>query len=247
MERKTAKVYVSLDTLLDTRLGCLVENFKDKTPEYLEDYKSRKYERFGNLSCTEFRRLYMKRSKSILANSTITGVQDLLTQIAVIQEKENASGPEPLRLILELNTYPFILTADEQAKIKRLLNQVTANSYSQVQVVCLSDKEIPPSHFKGNYTAIFMYGYSDWFLLHTSLNSFQKAIIPNISFIVPEVIFYDDKTEEEFAQKYPGKNIFDVVEVVMAPFVGVTFYPIDHFCALPIKDTTTKKSEDRPG
>jgi len=188
----------------------------------------------------------MKRSKSILANSTITGVQDLLTQIAVIQEKENASGPEPLRLALELNTYPFVLTAEEQDKIKRLLKYVTANCYSQVQVVCLSDKEIPPAYFKNNYTAIFMYGYSDWFLLHTSLNNFQKAIIPSVAFIVPEVIFYDGKTEEEFAQKYPGKNIFDVIEVVMAPFVGVSFYSIDHFCALPIKDVTSKMSEDRP-
>lgn len=234
LANKTLRVYVSLDTLLDTRLGCLAENFKDDTPKYLKDYSTRKFERFGDLSCKDFRKLYKKRTKAVLSNSIITNIQDLLAQIAVVQAKENLSGPESIDLVIELNTYPYVLTEAEQKKIKSVVHFATGKLYSGISVVNIPDKDLTPSYFKNSFVAIFMYGYADWFQYHSEKNNFKDAIIPEIAFIVPEVYFYDDEDEDQFSKTYTGKNILDVVEAIMAPFVGITFYQISNFCALPL-------------
>lgn len=228
--------YTTLDSVLDTRLGCLRKHFphrfesKELIEEITKDYGSRRYERFPGISCSEFRDLYLARDKTDLSLASPTEIRDELIRFAIKVKYDGVQNNANYIPKLVLNTYPYVLETDKEKEELAIAIRIMVCNELDVEIVYLKPEEITPTHCAKNYICMAMYDYSEWLDVHTKSGAFQATPIPEITLMVPEVWLDSSFSEEEFKVMRKGKTVADTLEVMASGFIGLQFIPITIFC-----------------
>jgi hypothetical protein len=232
----TMSFYTTLDSVLDTRLGCLRKHFphrfenKEAVEAITKDYGTRRYESFPGIGCSEFRALYLTRDKVDLSLSSPTELRDELIRFAVKIKYDAVQNNTNYIPNLVLNTYPYVLESDKEKKDLAVAMRIMVCNELDVEIVYIKPEELTPSYCIKNYVCMAMYDYSEWLDIHTNSGAFQSTPIPEITLMVPEVWLDSSFSEEEFKVSRKGKTVADTLEVMASGFIGLQFIPVTIFC-----------------
>ena len=245
-ETNRVTFYVALDVILDTRFGCLVTHFGDKTLDMTKNYFIREYDRFGTLSTEEFIKLYKKRDKSILKNSIVTNCIDILSDFVKDTNYKNTYSPDIAIPQIVINTYPYDLNETELIAIKIAIRHKIKEDVA-IETIKMSPKELTPRHVENNYQLMAMYDYYVWLETQTHLGNVQKYPIRDITLFAPMVYFNDKLNPDEFKRIRKGRTVKDSIEVLASAFINLQLIDIGYFNFLvpsiaKMKENNTKVS-----
>ena len=220
--------YVALDVLLDTRFGCLVTHFGDKTLDMTKDYFVRQYERFGDLRSAEFIELYKKRDKEVLKNSVITNFINILSDFIKDAEYKNTYSPELTVPAIVVNVYPYVLTDAETDMIRNAM-YFRLQKEIQIDIVNINYKNLTPKFVEGNYQIMAMYDYYIWLDQQTLLGNVHKYPIRNVTLYAPMIYFDDTLNPDDFKKMRKGRTVKDTIEVISSMFINLQLIDIGYF------------------
>jgi hypothetical protein len=232
MANKTLKkVYLSLDALFDLRQGtlnCISPEFAAEVTSS-ETYFTREIDQFetktfGSLSPAIYKKVFEKHGNLILRNSLMTKILTFVHSLFREFFKQAINTPFLSGVELEINTYPFILSAKEERDILECVVTHIGVNYS-ISLVHLSPAMLSPDVIRGNYVAVIMYDYVEWFNTHG--NAVVKVPMRDVGFYLPKLLFGRKFTKAELNEFAKMKtNPFDFFATAMAPLTVVQHLPI---------------------
>jgi hypothetical protein len=225
------KLYVSLDSLLDTRLGVLntidVDFATDVTLK--ESYFTRVSDTFKNSKGNElnkelFNKVLNELKELVLRNSFKTKMHVFLVQLCYAINIKYLEVPVPYSFSIDINTYPFTLNDNE---IKDLLESIVSliGKDFDINVVSLAPNQLTIDYVKDNYQAMIMYNYHDWLNLHNE--NLKKKKLTEVTLYVPKIYFgsIPSKNDLEELDKV-NKDPFDFNKEILRPILSIEYLPI---------------------
>lgn len=202
----TQDILVELDCLLDTRAGTLARLGDDLVEQVLKSgYHTRRADWFEGVDMAEYERLYKGRDVITLAHSYPTDcfktVRDLVRKIEQTVTEQNSPYGRVNRIFV--NTYPYKLSAEEQAEIGKAL-VVRFGTMTPVELVHLATKDLSPKHVRENYGFMFLYEYDPWLSEHFNVDPTKddirhalKNLLLNVTVFSPAIYYKKPPTVEE--------------------------------------------------
>lgn len=238
---KPNKIYIDLDSLLDTRLGTLAKiNDSLASDNFDTNYHFRERDSFKGISREEFKKAYAKRDEETLSLSRITNIFKFVIPkliIPLIDKTRPNSYVEGL--ILEINLYPYLLDDETKQEIHRAIS-VWIENLIPITLVTLSIEERTPEHCRDNYVAVIQYEHADWLNYHyncsawSSIGEMASKVVrlPKLPFFVPALLDGQDFNPEELNEEerklgHPLKAYeFMVSLLVKLEFIDVEYFSI---------------------
>lgn len=210
---KLESVYVTLDALLDTRLGTVAKINQDIANKLAisDSYHKRDQDVFEGIDVSEYKRLYKDRDVETLALSIVTNVVTLIKKIVSGLAEQAIKRPFHNGGKVVVNYYPYKLSEEEQVEIGKAI-AIWVKGTAPVELVNIPDSALTPEYCRDNFALMIMYDYAPWLDLHAE--SFKKVQIPNLTLFAPAIYFEKKPTDEELKR---------LVSESMHPFEGMTF------------------------
>ena len=228
MSTDTIKILIDLDSLFDIRQGILsklVDNNTLKDIVTSEEYIFRNIDRFSNIDVVKYNEVNNNRDKSIISNSIIAYMFNILKSKIANIEKRNAYHNENKASELLINIYPFTLTEKEQADLVDVLF-VKLNTNIFINIVSYSIKQLSPLFLKNNnIIASYIYNSKDWLDFHSK--DLDKNKSPDTSIYFPSIV-YKELSKDELKQlsKLGFNDIFSFTEFLFSPYIVINFLPV---------------------
>ncbi len=237
--RKTC-VLVSLDALLDTRIGTIDRIAPTVGKEIVKDwYHERTIDRFGRegteLTNAKYEEAYKNRDVETIGHSIITQVPVYLNTLVM---KYNMMAGMPLDTKgyeVHVNIYPYELSERAQEDLIKVMAEYTGH-LPNIEIVSIPPDELTVAGIRNLYTHIIMYDFNEWLALH--IDEFSSVQVPGTMFIVPRLHMSttsDEKLKLLNSDESPTKQFdseadaFDLTTVSMAVFMGLVFADVRLF------------------
>lgn len=220
---------VEIDSILDTRLGVLMDIVPDQVPSILADsYHDRLWDVFPGVDLLTFQRRYNERDVSILKNSWSTPMADLMTDFVMKTLKQTLRTPFHKQPKIDINSYPYVLN-DTDAEIIIAAVAAKTNQQCDVSMVSYSPSDLNPVFLKNHYEVVMMYDFQEWLEAHAVSGIWKKYTCPNVSVMAPLMV----KNPDSYDKNMKIQNIFSDYETLsktMAPYVDMQFLPLEAYC-----------------
>ena len=181
------QIYVDIDSLLDTRLGTLIQYFPEVAGSMLmnmDKYYKRFRDEFFPIPNNLFKHLYNKRNKETLKNSKLTNItQVLVEEINFIEfnpELKNLTGKPKLII----NVYPYDFSNREEDLLKTIIWNILDYADYDIEVINISPLNID-SKFLSKCYSIIMYNGLDWLNYKLATKEIINGEILDTRFYVP--------------------------------------------------------------
>lgn len=235
---KIKGMYVELDALFDTRLSIINLLNKNLSLELLgnENYTLRYFDEFDYISNNVFNNYYKNRNKTVLQNSYITKLIELVVfELDVILSKKiDINDNTPVKL--DVNVYPYELTDDEKEKIKEALLIYNIVPEVEIQIINISTEDLTLNQIGSNYSMAMMYDVTSWleYQLAVSLNSSAiDTVIYGSALLKEALVFKDTKALE---------NLFKMQEELYKPYIHYTAISTLYYCTREIMNEKIKEN-----
>lgn len=236
--------YLSIDSILDARFGAVSRINPDIAKGLIaKGYHQRKGDFFEGIDPEEYRSLYEKYEVETLMESTVTNVfQFLQPQVAdVLREGIAQEIQHHLRPVLDVNVWPYAMTADEMAYLRTMV-YARLGGIIGVNVFSRDLAELTPQHCAESYLMMVMYDY------HHYLNAHSEALIknpkPTLMLVGPMVYFNrNPETDEETIEHLKrGINSLALLEAAVAARICLKFVNVDVFSIVYPDDRLAQKA-----
>lgn len=239
-------IYVSLDVLLDTRLGTLAKLGGNELviKTLMSNYHTRQDDKFKDVDVTAYKRMYANRDVETLSLSTLTQVMPLVRQFTTSLMKQTLNRPFHEGVRIFVNIYPYQLDDEEQQELTQVLAELMAG-FSKVdiplkmEIVSLSDEELTPEYCKTNFSLMLMYDYDNW--LSVQQRAILKSPMPEVTLYAPRIYTVQTPTDEQLAElktQFPWSP-FEAIEKSISGGVTLELMPIELFSILKPEELTT--------
>lgn len=225
-----SSLYVTLDALLDTRLGTLFHIDPERAitalhkPDHAGDtYFTRKYDAFYGYDQAEYEEAYKNRDKAVLKNAVMTQVVLMMKFFVDKTVKASISTPYAKYPKIVINLYPYVLSDVEIALLKHGVNAVLRDT-ADIETVFMSPKEVTPAYLKQNFASAVMYDYIDWLEVHSESKALANAYCRDLPLIVPSLVRSADSWNASKDQ-----DVFKSIEVYTSIFIKLMIYPVSSF------------------
>ncbi len=162
---------VELDCLLDTRIGTISlinpaaavelvsKKYWERTSDNFEELTN------GLVTDEEFIDRYEDRDLETLLYSRPTNILKLLHEITNSVAHQRVSSPDTEHLIVEVNTYPYILDAEDT---EMLINSVRCYTNPETEVVAKRYKheQMTVANIDSFWDCVIIYDFDKWFTNH---------------------------------------------------------------------------------
>ena len=238
---KPNKIYIDLDSLLDTRLATLAKQSDQLAAVNLTDeYHSRERDKFLGITKAEFQKLYKERDIETLSLSRITNIFKFVIPKLIIPFIDRTRPNTYVEgLTLEVNLYPYVLDEETRNEIHKAIC-VWVENLVPVSLSYLSTEQRTPEHCQANYVAMISYEHSDWLNYHyncsnwTSIGEMATKVVrlPKLPFFVPALLDGQDFNPDELSDEerkigHPLKAYeFMVSLLVKLEFIDVEYFSI---------------------
>ena len=242
---KPAVVYVSLDCLLDTRLGTLALHDEQLAINaLLNGYVKRDTDSFDGLSQEQFAKLYAKRDVETLQRSVLTNMILVLKGIVKGTYDDLFAGGQNSGVEFVINTHPYDLSDEEIDLIIKSISVKTFKS-ATIKAIRISDEFLTPSYCKDNFAMMIMYSYVQWFEMH--VKAFETTQMPTVAVIAP-ALYSKVPSKDEFEEmKAENMHPFRAAEISVAPLFCLRLLDAEMFSIHGgIKPGQPKPSEPEP-
>jgi hypothetical protein len=230
------KVYVSLDSLLDTRLGalnCIDAGFAFDTATssvYFErDHDSFTTPKGGTLSAEKFRAYYSANRQKVVRASMKTKMDSFLGELCMQFVKQTLGTPHYAAVEIEVNVHPYVLSPTEVSDIVAVLAYYLGLQYT-ITAVNLSAEQLTLERVREHYCAMILYDYHEWLNLHDL--AIRKKPLKEVCLYVPKLYFGPKPSAKELQNFVDHSTTpFELSQHVLAPLVLVQYLPIALYCA----------------
>ena len=218
-------IYLELDSLVDTRLALLYSLSEKTAIEVLPDYHLRRNDIFGNIPYRLFEELYKLRKKNILEFAIPTKILDILGMM--VAEKRGDVRNIGDKYKLYLNTYPYVLTKEEQDRFSEVITRFIPDLF--VECIYETQYSLTPKFITDkDISDIIMYNGLEWLEKQISLFNIVEHPLINRSLVVPAIT-------NEFGIKV-DKNLFLDTAKRLEMVITVIFVDVAYFAPmLPTK------------
>ena len=243
-EFKQGTFYVSIDALFDTRLAALMimdPGLVDKAIQ--NDYHGRIVDQFSFVDNDELKGRLLSGDKAILKQAIVTPVLKLISRFIRQSLNSVVSSPIPIQPVVELNTFPYLLSSEEIEEMVLGLRAVTQN-LADIKVVYIPIEELTPEYVKNNYIQMAMYSYWDWLNVHFEKRNFDKHTCAGVVLHAPAIL-----KDQEAKRIFQNTDIFNTLEGYFSPFIKLNLVDVSYFCvdlkrvALKAKKEESEKTE----
>lgn len=223
------RLYISLDSLIDTRLGTLAVvdeeayAFVEKHFDYwLRDYTDWPKLTGGRVTNEAFNERYAKRDDQVFCRSIMTGLApvlvQLLTDYGLIMAQQLTS--EEISVEVNLWPYEFDLPEIEQldAALRPWFGKETVITFCSVPI-----DEMTPTWLVGRYDAAVMFEFHEWMRVHAQ--AFYSIHAGNFNIIAPK-LFEKDPRALSVEEKQLELKRFKLVHL---EFMDVEFINTQYF------------------
>lgn len=235
--KKIRKIYIAADALWDLRQGTLTRI----KPEFAvavtshPSYYMRDVDHFAvgeeRLNPDIYQAVFERYKHEILRCSLRTEILDFLRALCRQYMKQSIATPHLQDFAVEVNSYPFVLSEEEQALLLTSMREALGGTI-EVSVVYIPWPELTLERVRSTYSAMVMYQYHSWLNLHN--DELKKRPLMEVGLYVPRLYFADknqitDEIRRELKKR--GKDEFEIFSDVLNPFVGIQFLPVSLFSA----------------
>lgn len=236
-KEKPTHVYVSLDSLMDTRLGlltCLSTDFAFEV-SMDERYYNRQEdvfstEKHGTLSKQRYAEAFAAAMDQVVRNSIRTRMFEFIEELMSKLFFEILSKPFHSSVGLEINTWPYVLNDEEATAIMDSVVTLFEGRFN-VSLITRDPKTITAPMAAERYRAMVMYSYDEW--LNTHNDDIQKKVLfDQTGLYVPTLYQGYIPTSNELAEFAKNNtNPFAMLTKVLSPFVTIQYLPVALYCA----------------
>lgn len=191
----TSKLYIDLDSILDTRISTLAKLDSEIAGALLksEVYWLRESDHWdlltqGRVTQEQFDAQYAERDKELLKTSFITGIFAPLTKLIADNELAMAEGAPNKPISFEINIWPYQLEPDEMDLLINLF-KYRLGVEATVTMCSVSLEQLTPTYLTDRYAGAFMYPFHQWIKLH--LAELIKHNHPDFTLVVPKLFEQD--------------------------------------------------------
>lgn len=236
MTKEVSSFYITLDTLLDTRLGTLFKIAPTQVESILANgYFDRLYDEFPGIDNAVFKEAYLKRDRETLRNSPLCSVYKMLNYLVNKTLLARVSTPFKTKPEIVLNLYPYQLTDDEANLIVQGVVAVTDKN-SDIRVIYEDPLKLRAAEARATYVAMLMYDYPQWLEENAKQGWFEQAACPELFLFGPKLL-----ASNEALKSVNTLNPFGAIEAYASPLVRLTLLEVDQFCITPSRIQQLKK------
>lgn len=231
----TQKIFVSLDAILDSRIGTIAKINQELATKVLEgNYIGRESDNFPYVDKETFDREYKNRDIETLKHSIATAMLpflknlcDQLYEQAIVMPYH--SGPE-----IVLNVHPYDVDPELADMFKKLIG-VWMVKPVPISVISVKPEELSPEHCVENYALMILYDYNAWLDLH--LPAMEKVKMSNVTMFVPAIYFRKQPTKEELTELMKtAMHPFVSLELMVKPVLDLNLIDVKYFSILQESD-----------
>lgn len=231
------RILVSLDALLDTRMGAL----KQVAPGYAdalwrdERYWERLVDDFdplcGQGATLLFKDRYARRDLETLKLSRLTHAVAELRRLCMEVEYVVLNDPDLTGAELHINLDPYQLSEEDAEDIRRMI-AIDTMATIPVFTAQVPLKDLTIAQIREHWSTVILYDFQEWLELQTpGLRDGDRA--PRATLIAPG-LFKDQLPSREALRDAQGRkrDPFDETKRVLVEFVNVNFWPAIYFSHL---------------
>lgn len=248
------KLLVSLDELLDTRLGFIALHNEEVAKRFVEEGNEEYFLRrddsvlWESLGWTkqQWDEAWRQRDVNTLINSVVTHIPNAIGRIAAMWAESTDKAIADLLIEVDVNIYPYELTTDEKTELEDILSEILPG-ISKFRYVNYSLESLTYDFVKNEYGFVILYRFNDWLDLHGP--SMKHKVMTQTQFFAPRL--FKDKLDEDFLEKNPNlKKIweldpFKITESIVSPKFGLTFIAASDFGPVLTRPVSrTKETQD---
>ena len=231
------KILVSLDELLDTRLGLVSIHNPQLAQEWVRPDNDVYFKRMHDkviweaLGWTEERwyQVWDKRDVSVLKNSVVTHIPNVINEIIRLYRSSGEHGLDDLEVVLDVNLFPYVLDDGEIAMLDEILKEQMP-IIERINFIRRNLKSMDHVFMK-QYNYIILYPFNRWMYIHGK--DLQNKLLPTIHIFAPRLL-HIIPTDEELNSDPELKRLwqldpFKLTESLAAPKLGITFIAASDF------------------
>lgn len=202
------KIYIDLDSLLDTRLGTVSKLNPEAAIQAIQGdrYWDREHTDWhelsnGYLSNEQFNDAWEHRDKETLRESVMTSILAVLGRVLAEYHQNMKEGMATDEVAVEVNVAPYPFDDEEMEELAEILK---LNTYKDLPVFFISRPldELTPEFIREHYDAMILFEFHRWVRLqHVALT---KCHCRDVTFIVPRLFerkperLTDEQKRDEF-------------------------------------------------
>jgi len=219
------KIYVDVDSLLDTRFALL--SFLDSElagKALLKDYyHSRLVDSFGLIDFYRFKEFYRFRNKKLLPLSVKTKITDIIIQ-EISYVTLNPHIREVVKIpTLTINTFPYRLTESEKENLVKAISSTLPNLEYKIEVTYFNPyKDLTDFD---DYYSIIMYDGIEWLENHIVVSNMKEKNKPDTRLYIPALLRSFVPDDEKLI-----KQTFEDLKNYMSYFIDLKPINVDYFC-----------------
>ncbi len=226
-------IYVDLDALLDTRITTILKHWPEAGVKLVgqDSYYLREMDEWPEFGISKeaFRKAYDRREVDALMGAIVTPVALRLNEMITHLEIQNSREPGSGKPVVELNVWPYQLTAEQKTAYVNAVMNFTGVETS-VMIINKPPQLVTMHDARERYAALFMYDFAPWARLHTK--AMATTIAPRTTFYAP-TIYLERPMEPEDLQKHGLRadvNPAILVEMGFAERLALDLLPTFFYC-----------------
>jgi len=235
---RTETIYVTLDVLLDTRLGTIARMGGDAlAASVLESgYHTRMSDDFLGVDKDVFKTQYKNRDVATLAHSSVTNAVFMVRHLVGVLAEQAIVRPYHDGVKVVVNYFPYELSVEEREAIGQAL-VVRLGIQTPPELVFITPENLTPSHCKQTYSLMIVYEFEEWLELHSA--AFAHTRLPEVDMYAP-ALFCKLPTAEELERttREAAHPVF-AMEFYASPLIRLKLLDVRHFCILSPQDHVT--------
>lgn len=224
----TDRILVTLDCLIDTRLGVIAQAYPDKVAKILNrKYYERIQDVFPGINQEEFKTLWKNRNTDTLKSSMMTNIHLLMESFIRSSAKDVMAGGQLSNMIFDINIHPYVMDDEERQDLIGILEAIVGDA-PEYNIISVPNEFLTPQHCKANYQVMVMYDFADWMRMHAPI--FKEFRMPDLLIYAPQLLEKLPSPEEAQEMEKAGVDPFEASRIAAAPAFGIRYLTIDMYC-----------------
>lgn len=259
------RILISLDDIMDTRLGLIKTVNEEAFTKILEEDLMEYLTRMNDDYCAQvlgwplamWYEAYENRNVEVLQNSVVNHIPNIVTNIILEYMTSNEEAIGSLEFELQVNTFPYILDSEEKGVLLEVMKELFP-LVENINLVEIDIKNLPPTSIKGRFFAIGIYEFYKWSEKHAE--ELKNIIMPLTTVLAPRFVNdqygylnkkVSDLSKEE--QLILDMDLFKLIETTLAYKIRLLFAPGSDYAPKfippiknPIKNPTDLDDQSGP-
>lgn len=225
-------IYIDLDSLLDTRLGTLIQINEIAAIEALDNgYHARISDDWSkltpNINQAEYNSRYKTRDIETLKVSRCTNAVPIINELSKSLIEAAIYTPEVSSVAVEVNLYPYKLSSDEVKMIEDVVRYYLSVN-TNIKTTYLTPEQLTPDVIYLHYDGLIMYDFNAWIV--SQVERLKEKRLPTVTIMAPALYANKIPDKDEITFEDTGEiSPFASLELVLCEYVDLHLLDAKYF------------------